>query len=126
MPRQDAPKRSQGARRATLVLLLAAALLLAIPLALAGLSSRNGHSTCDQNMPEGMGTSTAVVQNKSRVTVFPLVLECSYTTSQRPTEADYVTVTHDLGTAWWAGAPVLLLAAGGVWVATKRRATAPQ
>jgi hypothetical protein len=92
-----------------------------IPLLIAYSSYRNGFYTCDANAPASMASSDRMVQIKHRVTVFPLALECSYTIESHPLESDYETTRRDLGTAWWAGAPVALLAATGVVVVGRRR-----
>ena len=113
-------------RWVVVALLAIAAIFVAVPLFIAGVSARNGHYTCDSTMPASLGSTERVVQNKHRVLLFPLALECSYTTVERPTESDYTVVTTDLGTGWWAVASVSLLSAVAVWaVAPKRTSSGP-
>lgn len=109
-------------RGPVIALVALAAVLVAIPLSLAYLADRNGHASCDATVPPGMAASSdRVVQNKHRVTLFPLTLECSYTTEQNPALSDYAVISHDIGTAWWVGAPIALLAAAVVGVTGRRR-----
>ncbi|GHD82351.1 hypothetical protein GCM10007394_18380 [Salinibacterium amurskyense] len=58
------------------------------------------------------------MQTKSRVTVLPLALECSFYAEAPSDEPDYVIVEKDLGTAWWLGVPASFLAAASFWVAS--------
>jgi len=106
-----------------LALVAAGVLLLLVPFLIAGISSRNGYSSCGEYEPASMAFSDTVVQTKHRVTLFPLVLECSYTTEIQPDSPDYVIVKHDLGTGWWVGAPASFLAAATLLVASRNRAT---
>lgn len=75
-------------------------------------------------MPSELGGGDAVVQNKYRVTLVPLAIECAYTTEQAPTEADYVRVNRDLGSGFLV-VPVAVVVAAGMWVAVGRAATHP-
>ncbi|GAA1221882.1 hypothetical protein GCM10009655_21850 [Rhodoglobus aureus] len=93
-----------------------------MPFLLAGSSLRNGYYDRAEYVPASMAFSGAVVQTKDRVTLFPPVLECSYTTAIEPVSSDYVIVEHDLGTGWWIGAPASFLAAAALWVVSRKRA----
>lgn len=109
-------------RRLAIVLIVAGLLLLVVPLLLAGSSSRNGYYSCAEYEPASMSFSDTVVQTKHRVTLFPLVLECSFTTEFGLASPDYVVVEHDLGTGWWIGAPASFLAAAALWAVSRKRA----
>ncbi|MGJ8722448.1 MAG: hypothetical protein ACSHW9_11450 [Salinibacterium amurskyense] len=92
----------------------------------ASLSDRNSYYACADYVPSSMSSSDYVVQTKSRVTVVPLVLECSFYAEASSDEPDYVVVEKDLGTAWWLGASASFLAASAVaWTASRRKSTDP-
>ena len=92
----------------------------------ASLSDRNSYSACADYIPSSMSSSDYVVQTKSRVTVVPLVLECSFYAEAPSADPDYVVVEKDLGTAWWLGASASFLAAAAVaWMASRRKSTDP-
>ncbi|WP_010205041.1 hypothetical protein [Salinibacterium sp. PAMC 21357] len=63
------------------------------------------------------------MQTKSRVTLLPLALECSFYVEAPSDEPDYVVVEKDLGTAWWLGVPASFLAAAVVWTTSRRKNT---
>ncbi len=82
--------------------------------AYASLAERNSQSSCADYVPASLSASEYVVQTKSRVTVLPLALECSFYAEAPSADPDYVVVEKDLGTAWWLGVPASFLAAASV------------
>lgn len=115
--------RGRLARRVALAAAGLAVAFAAIALVLAGTASRNGHEICEGIAPSNLTSSDEVVQNKHQVSLFPLVITCSYTTQQQPIDSDYEAVTADLGTGWWVAALAMLLATVIAWVVGSSRAT---
>lgn len=88
----------------------------------AALQARNGYYTCGFYEPASMAFLEHLTQITSRVTLFPLTLECTYSNASYTVGTGPVVVQKDLGTAWWIGVPASFLAAIIVGGANRNRA----
>lgn len=112
-------RRRKAMQRAAIALAALGILWIGSLHAYASLAEKNSHWSCADYVPASLSDSEYVVQTKSRVTVLPLTLECSFYAEAPSDEPDYVVVEKDLGTAWWLGVPASFLAAASVWVASR-------
>ena len=118
-------RRAKALRIAAIALVALGIMWLGSLFVYVSLTDRNSYYTCADYEPSSMAFSPQLTQITSRVTVLPLVLECSFTNESNPPSTQYVVVEKDLGTAWWLGVPASFLAAAAVWIASRRKTTDP-